>query len=118
MQSKMVDYVIYLQSNPLIEHIRGVVQELPEHSWSLNQTMYGPLHFQPIAINIDTKGPFQDDTADVHNAIWSGAGLHRLRQLLQRNGRQKERIPTMPVLSFHGHDLYLSGIEETDDHNV
>lgn len=118
MQSKMVDYAIYLQSSPLIEHIRGVLQELPEHSQSLNQTMHGALRYRPIAININTKAPFTGGTAAVQNAIWSGAGLLRLRQLLQQNGRQEERIPTMPVLSFHGHDLNLSGIQERDGHNV
>ena len=118
MQSKMVDYAIYLRSNPLIEHIRGMIQELPQKSQFLNQTMQPSLRYVPIAINIDTKGPFADHTADVHNVIWSGAGLYRLRQLLQRNGRQKERIPTMPVLDFRGHELSLSGIQEMDDHNV
>ena len=42
MQSKMVDYAIYLRSNLLIEHIRGLIQELPQHSRFLNQTMQPP----------------------------------------------------------------------------
>jgi hypothetical protein len=81
--------------------------------------MHGPLREQPIGINFETKPPFTGgDTADVQLAIWSGAGLLRLRQLLQQNGREEETIPTMPALSFHGHVLNLSGIQERDDHNV
>ena len=114
----MVDYAVYLQSRPLTEHIRGVIQQHPQHSQSLNQTIHGALRYQPIAINIDTKASSAFGTAAVQNAIWSGAGVLRLRQLLQQNGRPKERIPTMPVLSFHGHDLNLSGIQARDDHNV
>ncbi len=119
MQSKMVDYAIYLRSGPLMERIRRVLQELPKSSQSINQTMHGPLREQPIGINFETKPPFTGgDTADVQIAIWSGAGLLRLRQLLQQNRRGEERVPTMPALSFHGHDLNLSGIQEREDHNV
>lgn len=82
MQSKVVDYAIYLQSDPLIENIRDLIQELPQNSQFLNQTMQAPLRYEPIAINIDTKGSFVHDITDVHNIIWSGAGLCRLRQLL------------------------------------
>ena len=70
MQSKMVDYAIYLQSSPWMEHIQGVLQELSKHSQSLNQTIYGPLRYQPIAVSIDTKALFIGGTADVQSAIW------------------------------------------------
>ena len=82
MQNKMVDYVIYLRSDPWMEHVPGVLQELPQQSQSLNQTMYGPLRYEPIAINIDMRVPFTGETPDVPNAVWSGIGLLRLRELL------------------------------------
>ena len=81
MQSKMVDYAVYLQSGPLTEHIQGVIQQLPQHSQSLNQTMHG-LRYQSIAINIDTKASSILGTAAVQNVIWSGVEILRLRQLL------------------------------------
>jgi len=120
MQSKMVDLAILLRLDPFAQtRLRNILQCSPKDSQSVNQTMQNPLREEPIAINIETKVPFSGEaTADLQLAIWSGAGLLRIRGLLEMLEHAQEQIPTLPMLSLHGHDLHLSAIQERTDLNV
>ena len=116
MSSKMVDLAIYIQPDVKVKRdIRNTLRSELKEAQSVNQTMYGPLRMCPIAISIETKLPFSGgETADIQLATWAGAGLTRLRQMLPPD----EKIPTIPTLSAHGHDLHLVAFQEQADCNV
>ena len=42
----------------------------------------------------------------------------RLAQLLKQHGKGGDEVPTLPVLTFYGHDLFLSAIKREDYSNV
>jgi len=119
MQTKLVDFAVYLRSEASEEErILQVIAKFPSDAQSINQTQYAPLRQRPIAISIETKPPFTGgETADVQLSIWAGAGLMKLTQLLELQGKDSE-IPALPVLTFHGHDLYLSVIKGEGRNNV
>ena len=74
---------------------------------------------KPIAINIEVKPPYSGAEADVQLAIWTGAGIARLRQILNyRPGGQHKEIPILPVLAIRGHDFYMHVMQEKADCNV
>lgn len=71
--------------------------------------MFRLLHMLSIAISDDTKILITGgETAEVQLAIWTGAGLTRLRQKLANNKLEAVSIPTHPTLSAHGHNVYLA----------
>jgi len=99
--------------------IRTTLRDLSSETQSINQTMTAGLRVQPIALNFETKRPFcGDDTADLQSAIWMGAGLARIRELLVANNRAETTIPTLPVVQMHGHDVHLLIFEEQGEENV
>lgn len=120
MQGKMVDYAIYLQPDAQMgKAINKILLTLGKEAQSVNQTMYPPIRQRPIAVSVETKVPFTGGaTADVQLATWTGAGLTRIRQMLQANANDAETIPTIPALSAHGHDLHMQAFKEEKDGNV
>lgn len=116
MSSKMVDLAVYINPdfNAEREILRKIQSEMKD-AQSINQTMFRPLRMAPIVLSIETKTPFSGgETADVQLATWAGAGLTRLRQMLPPS----EPIPTIPILSWHGHHLHLMGLEEQAEANI
>lgn len=118
MQDKMVDYAMALHPNPSMENqIRKLL--LKQDASSVNQIFYPPLCFRPAFLHIETKAPFMGGRgSDVQLAIWVAAGFKRTRLFLENQGRRGEKLPTMPMLSMHRHELYFSAFEEREDHNV
>lgn len=116
----MVDWCVYLKADPRMKsQIRTTLRDLSSETQSINQTMTAGLRVQPIALNIETKRPFcGDDTADLQSAIWTGAGLARIRELLVANNRAETTIPTLSVVQMHGHDVHLLIFEEQKEENV
>ena len=116
MSGKMVDLAIYMKPDSVaLQHIRNSLNHGPQDSISVNQTDFRPLRTRPIILNIETKLPFTGgETAGVQLATWVGAGLSRLRQMLPPD----EPIPTLPMLSWHGHDLTFMGIQDQGEESV
>ena len=93
------------------ETLRGELKQ----AQSVNQTMHAPLQMCPIAISIEIKPPFSEgEIADGRLAIWEGAGLTKLGQLLPLD----QTIPTIPTLAAHGHELHLVALQEKGDENM
>lgn len=77
--------------------------------------MRAPLRICPIAISGETKPLFSGgDTADVQLAIWVGAGLTKLHQLLPPD----QTISKIPTLAAHRHELHLLNLQEKGDENT
>ena len=120
MQSKLVDLAVYLRPTAhMQERILRALTNLDKNSQSINQTSSASLRLNPISLSIETKIPFTGgDVADVQLAVWAGAGLLRLAQLLKQHSKGGDEVPTLPVLTFYGHDLFLSAIKGDDHSNV
>ena len=122
MRSKLVDYCINLRPGSTLQtRIENYLRPLPASFQSINQTMFSYLRKRPIAINIETKKPFSGgEEADIQLATWAGAGLRRMRLILDEEGCQeggnRAKIPALPALS--GHDLYFLAFKEEEERNV
>ena len=116
----MVDYAICIQPNARFEKdVQVSLQALAPNIHSINQTVYAPLRAKPIAVSIETKLPHSGGAkANVQLATWSGAGLHRTRELLNARNCSGHQIPTIPTLSIHGHDLLMQPFQEQGSENV
>lgn len=120
MQSKLVDLAVYLKPTAQMqERILRTLANLDKTSQSINQTSSASLRLNPISLSIETKLPFTGgEVANVQLAIWAGAGLSRLARLLKQQGKDGNETPTLPVLTFYGHDLFLSAIKRENLSNV
>ena len=119
-QGKMVDMAITLRlpyrpwdptvppaDTQLMEAIRSaaVSGELADGLESVNQTMYEPVRYTPIAVSIETKTSAGDDeAAKVQLGVWVAAWHHRLEAFRRAEGI---RIVTLPLLLVTGHHWQL-----------
>ena len=117
---KMVDFAFVLQPTAAeAKAIRNILTDEAPNLDTISQTFYSPLRISPVLLNIETKLPSTGgEQAGVQLAVWSTAGLARTRLLLDKRGREKVRIPTMPMLAMHGNDLSVSFLRERKDDEV
>ncbi|KAI1394965.1 hypothetical protein F4819DRAFT_492948 [Hypoxylon fuscum] len=102
LSSRLVDFCIALESDTAHkETIKQLLASQPAALRSLNQTMYSPLRFRPIAIAVETKTDTATETGESQLAIWTKAWLNRMKLLGAKN------IPPLPVLRIKGHDWFL-----------
>lgn len=120
MEDKMVDYALCLQPDVSMKKcVHDILLVQDKDLQSINQTAYPPLCLRPIVLSVETKPPFTGgEDSDVQLAVWVAAGLRRTRLLLHESGNGTEPIPTMPMLSIHGHDMHLSAFREQEANNV
>ncbi|USW59736.1 hypothetical protein Slin15195_G130550 [Septoria linicola] len=101
-QSRKVEFGLALQLP------YSVKRHLAQQNLQLNQSDYGPVKYNPIAISIETKLPGEgglDARAQV--STWAEAQIRRLRILLQQAGHpqwQDLPIPPLPLLFVQGSD--------------
>ena len=110
-ESKMVDFAITLQQDQnMRDRIKKTFETLPPEAQWLNQTNFGATKDTPVFNNVETKTPLTGgQKADFQLTGWADAGDAKLNQLLEVNGKCDVKMPTTPLLSFYGHDIYLSG---------
>lgn len=107
----MVDYVIALTPDPAIKQAWRSLRLLPGASIkSWNHTTRA--RHNPIAINIETKGPMKSWTdGKPQIAIWTDAWMKRLALIRENSNRQ---WPALPLLIAQGHDWHLLIVSKTD----
>jgi hypothetical protein len=104
LKSKLVDYTINLLPNEEMDSvIRLLLQSQPVNLQTINQTMYGPVRYQPIAISIETKTPNASEDAMVQLRVWVAAHFNRLRML----SREDPVSLTLPLLYVSGTQWFL-----------
>ena len=122
MQTKMVDMgICIVPSDALQKRIHRHLSTLDASHQSTNQTMMPSLRRNPIAISFEAKTPYTGgQTSDDQSSIWVGAGITRLRQIVNTHnkGAPRKELPLLPALSAHGHHLDLVAFEEQLDRNV
>lgn len=116
MENKMVDFAITLKfgnDTGLMDRTIQYVGSLKQDEQTLNQTFGDALmRCEPIFLNIETKTPFAGgDTSDIQLAVWGGAGLTKIEDLLSKSNRAGLAIPTMPIITIHGHDWHLCSLQ-------
>lgn len=119
MQDKMSDFAIILKPDPRQEKaINNVLRDMTIEKQSINQSLYTPLREQPLLWTMETKLPWSGgETSTVQLAIWSVAGLARMRELLERGQNAGEPIPTIPAISMHGYDYHLQAFKEEQEND-
>ncbi|KAJ4307436.1 hypothetical protein N0V84_012740 [Fusarium piperis] len=102
-RSKMIDWGIRVRPPPsTLSRIQALVDELPDSQSSVNQTVYGPVRYEPIAISIESKiaiGTLEE--ARLQLGVWVAAGHRRMRALLPAN---QEPIITLPLILIMEHE--------------
>ncbi|KAG5804183.1 hypothetical protein H9Q74_011014 [Fusarium xylarioides] len=105
--SKMIDWAIRVRPSPNIsEQIRKVLSGLPDDQRSINQTTYGPVRFDPIAVSIETKiaiGAIEE--ARLQLGLWVAAWHQRVSALSQSVG--SGHIITLPLILVMEHEWHL-----------
>ncbi|KAI9883550.1 MAG: S-(hydroxymethyl)glutathione dehydrogenase [Watsoniomyces obsoletus] len=113
-ESKMIDFAIYLDPDPLeVEAMRVMADRQPEHvEPTVNPTWYEPLVASPIAIPMETKRTGEGwAEAMVQSGVWMAAHLNKLRALVDDMNDDHETVqkaldtlPGLPFLIVQGHD--------------
>lgn len=119
MQDKMVDFALQLkfQDPDIQKRVRYTIRDMRVQS--LSQTDYPPLRMDPIFLTTETKIPFSGGPIAAAQLItWGSAGLVKLHSMLESNRHGEEVIPPMPLLTFYGHEVYFSAIQEGMDENT
>ncbi|KAJ4152180.1 hypothetical protein NW765_017689 [Fusarium oxysporum] len=105
--SKMIDWAIRVRPSPnTSEQIRKVLSGLPDDQRSINQTTYGPVRFDPIAVSIETKiaiGAIEE--ARLQLGLWVAAWHQRVSTLSQSVG--SGHIITLPLILVMEHEWHL-----------
>jgi hypothetical protein len=103
-KSEMVDYTINLRPDNEMENlIRLLLQSQPRGLQTINQSMYCPLRFSPIAISIETKTPdAPEQKAKIQLGMWAAAHFNRLSMF-----STVLVLPTLPLLYVSGDQWFL-----------
>ncbi|KAF2257717.1 hypothetical protein CC78DRAFT_505823 [Lojkania enalia] len=108
---RVVDYVVTLNRNPATEQAWRHLRLLPGASIKSWDHTTRARH-NPIAINIETKGPMKSWTdGKPQIAIWTDAWLKRLALI---RGNTSGQWPALPLLIAQGHDWHLLIVSKND----
>ncbi|KAF4472843.1 exostosin 3 [Fusarium albosuccineum] len=104
-KSKMIDWGITIRpSGSTAQHISKVLDTLPHHKRSINQTIYGPVRDDPIAVSIETKiasGLIEEARGQL--GLWVAAWHQRMTALRTSD----EQIITLPLILVMEHEWKL-----------
>lgn len=112
-RAKMVDWGVRVcPSADIAAAIRGRLDTLPEAQRCLNQTTYGPVRHDPIAISIETKtAAGTAEEARLQLGIWIAAWHQRMAVLMETSLPRAvpiDRIITVPLIIIIEHEWRLS----------
>ncbi|GKU09698.1 unnamed protein product [Fusarium langsethiae] len=120
-ESKMVDFTLLLWLNkgrphssphdpPHSEADGQLIAGIATHIWNqppeaqfVNQSIYAPLQFAPIACSIETKNPTSPNQGKLQLSVWTAAWFKRISELLPNH-----KPPTIPLIHVVGHEWHIS----------
>ncbi|EXL64302.1 hypothetical protein FOPG_19431 [Fusarium oxysporum f. sp. conglutinans race 2 54008] len=120
-ESKMIDFTLLLWLNRgsprttshdtvvpekdvrLMDSIAETVWRQPVESQFINQSVYAPLRFAPIACNIETKTPTSANQGKLQLSVWTASWFKRMSELVPA-----EKMPTIPLIHIVGHEWHIS----------
>lgn len=106
LKSKMVDFVITLDSTSVVAAAKDQIRLQGGSPRSINHTEYQPLRYRPIAISIETKptnGSIDEGMTQL--AVWSSAYMSRLKELSTTSDKAAAGVGigvTLPLLLVRG----------------
>ncbi|KAL5603835.1 hypothetical protein FOVSG1_006585 [Fusarium oxysporum f. sp. vasinfectum] len=105
MSSKMIDWGITVRpSASTARHISKVIDALPDDMRTINQTTYGPVRNDPIAVPMETKlATGHIEEARIQLAFWVAAWHKRMAALRMSD----EQIITLPLIIVMEHEWKL-----------
>ncbi|KAF4974224.1 hypothetical protein FZEAL_8862 [Fusarium zealandicum] len=110
-RAKMVDLGIRVHpSLSISERIRDALIGLPENQRCVNQTTYGPVRNDPIALVIETKISVGElEEARLQLGIWIAAWHQRIHALIEASSARAAAIPiiTLPLIITMEHEWRL-----------
>ncbi|KAI1176125.1 hypothetical protein F4777DRAFT_578359 [Nemania sp. FL0916] len=115
---KLIDFCLTIEPDHL-DRVNSILYHQPNHRlWTLNQTMYTPLCFRPIAIAAITETEAPVLSADRRLGTWINAWFNRMRLLLNLPHDTSPTSLPFPLIRIRGHDwyvniAYLEGYERT-----
>lgn len=122
--SKMVDFAMVLSLDDRVRHqqqpdvtitdtkpnsnadsLDQLARCIQQQVWasevvSVNQTVYQPLQYSPIAVAIETKVARPAPEGRVQLAVWAAAWHERMHQFLAQRGVQRRGEPYRPIVSL------------------
>ncbi|KAK2667957.1 hypothetical protein RAB80_017148 [Fusarium oxysporum f. sp. vasinfectum] len=120
-ESKLIDYSINLCLDPIDSTLKGdpelkkamtkLLHRVPNQHKLINQTLYGPVRYEPAAINIETKASSVSDGRS-QLAVWISAWMEQMRTL---KSWASSPDPKYPVLSPEPLDIQMPLIVATKD---
>ncbi|KAF5230267.1 hypothetical protein FAUST_9888 [Fusarium austroamericanum] len=104
-KSKMIDWGVTISPpEATAEHISKIVDSLPHSERSINQTIYGPVKNNPIAVSIKVKVASASlEEARGQLGLWIAAWCRRM-SLLRKS---EENIITVPLVMVMEHEWKL-----------
>ena len=114
--SKRVDFCIALDLHDYDQLGQRLYQGGVRH---LNQTDYGPVRYNPIALSIETKLTGEGGAAAlIQLSTWASAQIMQLRKFIRRAGSDvNTTIPPLPLLIIQGHTWSLYYLEHDYERN-
>ncbi|GAW23560.1 hypothetical protein ANO14919_131270 [Xylariales sp. No.14919] len=116
--SKMVDFCLTIEPGRP-DQVDDMLSRQPhERLYTLNQTMYAPLRFRPVAVAVETKIDTAASTGETQLGIWTKAWLNRVSLLLglPSGAAPAPAPPPLPVIRIRGHEWFvlISYLEDGD----
>ncbi|KAI1498687.1 hypothetical protein F5X99DRAFT_431577 [Biscogniauxia marginata] len=101
MSSKMVDFclTIELRSPKAVQQV--LMRQPCDNLRTINQTMYPPLRFRPIAVAIETKIETSASMGESQLGIWTKGWLNRMGLF------GVPECPPVPLIHIRGHEWYV-----------
>ncbi|KAH7235302.1 hypothetical protein BKA59DRAFT_532484 [Fusarium tricinctum] len=100
-ESKMVDFTLLLCQ--LIAGIATHIWNQPPEAQFVNQSLYAPLQFAPIACSIESKTSTSPNQGKLQLSVWTAAWFKRISELLPNH-----KPPTIPLIHVVGHEWHIS----------
>ncbi|KAI1153550.1 hypothetical protein F4825DRAFT_248100 [Nemania diffusa] len=104
--SKMVDFCLTIEpTNP--EQVTDIMEyQQASQLQTLNQSMYPPLRFRPVAIAVETNVDTSQETGETQLGIWTKAWFNRIYMLLQSRDALSS-CPPLPLISIRGNHWFV-----------
>ncbi|KAL3584452.1 hypothetical protein FPOAC2_14232 [Fusarium poae] len=103
-ESKLIDYSINLCLDPIDSTLKGdpelkdamtgLLHQVPSQHKLINQTLYGPVRYEPAAVNIETKATSVSDGRS-QLAVWISAWMEQMRTLKSWASNQDDKHPAI-----------------------
>lgn len=95
----------------LMNGIAKMVWKQPVEAQFINQSVYAPFRFAPIACNIETKTATSANQGKLQLSVWTASWFKRISKTIPSG-----KMPTIPLIHVIGHKWHISFASLHGDH--